>query len=280
MKKIAIAGPGRSGTSFLVRLLNAWGFVTPDVDNDWNETAQAGLEYRLGRNSPFDVDKDPFAFNYLHQLTDDELAQYSVLVVPIREIRHAAMSRSVQQRFSTMTAGDLDLWAWDTYGTVAGGAVFDTSVSGIQEVLREGLWRLLEVASKRGIPIVILNFPRIVSDFDYLWSQLAPFVGERTTEVEARAAWQAIAKVDKVRITDAPVSMETDELQALVRMQISQMAKVSRERDALLTQRDAAQAERDVAHAERDVAHAELNAMKGSRSWRYTRLLRGLRSRL
>ncbi len=280
MKKIAIAGPGRSGTSFLVRILNAWGLVTPDVDNAWNETAQAGLEYRLGRNSPFDVDKDPFAFNYLHQLTDDELAQYSVLIVPIRDIRHAAMSRSVQQRFSTMRSGDLDLWAWDTYGTVAGGAVFDTSVSGIQEVLREGLWRLLEVASKRGIPIVILNFPRIVSDFDYLWSQLAPFVGERTTEVEARAAWQAIAKVDKVRITDAPVSMETDELQALVRMQISQMDKVSRERDALVTQRDVAQAERDVAQAERDAAQTELNAMKGSRSWRYTRLLRGLRSRL
>jgi hypothetical protein len=280
VKKIAIAGPGRSGTSFLVRILNAWGLVTPDVDNAWNETAQAGLEYRLGRNSPFDVDKDPFAFNYLHQLTDDELAQYSVLIVPIRDIRHAAMSRSVQQRFSTMRSGDLDLWAWDTYGTVAGGAVFDTSVSGIQEVLREGLWRLLEVASKRGIPIVILNFPRIVSDFDYLWSQLAPFVGERTTEVEARAAWQAIAKVDKVRITDAPVSMETDELQALVRMQISQMDKVSRERDALVTQRDVAQAERDVAQAERDAAQTELNAMKGSRSWRYTRLLRGLRSRL
>lgn len=280
MKKIAIAGPGRSGTSFLVSLLNAWGLVTPDVDNDWNETAEAGLEYRLGRNSPFDVDKDPFAFNYLHQLTDDELAQYSVLIVPIRDIRHAAMSRSVQQRFSTMTAGDLDLWAWDTYGTVAGGALYDTRVSGIQEVLREGLWRLLEVASMRGIPIVILNFPRIVSDFDYLWSQLAPFVGERTTEVEARAAWQAIAKVDKVRIADAPVSMETDELQALVRMQISQMEKVSRERDALLTQRDEAQAGRDVAQAERDAAQAELNAMKGSRSWRYTRLLRGLRSRL
>ena len=280
MKKIAIAGPGRSGTSFLVSLLSAWGFATPDVDNDWNETAQAGLEYRLGRNSPFDVDKDPFAFNYLHQLTDDELAQYSVLIVPIRDIRHAAMSRSVQQRFSTMRSGDLDLWAWDTYGTAAGGALFDTRVSRIQEVLREGLWRLLEVASKRGIPIVILNFPRIVSDFDYLWSQLAPFVGERTTEAEARAAWQAIAKVDKVRIADAPVSMETDELQALVRMQISQMEKVSRERDALVTQRDVAQAERDVAQAERDAAQTELNAMKGSRSWRYTRLLRGLRSRL
>ncbi len=280
MKKIAIAGPGRSGTSFLVSLLNAWGFVTPDVDTDWNETAQAGLEYRLGRNSPFDVDKDPFAFNYLHQLTDDELAQYSVLIVPIRDIRHAAMSRSVQERFSVMSSGDLDLWAWDTYGTVAGGAVFDTRVSGIQEVLREGLWRLLEVASKRGIPIVILNFPRIVSDFDYLWSQLAPFVGERTSEAEARAAWQAIAKVDKVRIADAPVSMDPDELQALVRMQISQMTKVTRERDAAQAERDAAQAERDAAQAERDAAQAELTAMKASRSWRYTRLLRGLRSRL
>ena len=273
MKKIAIAGPGRSGTSFLVSLLNAWGFVTPDVDSDWNETAQAGLEYRIGKNSPFDVDKDPFAFNYLHLLTDDELAQYSVLIVPIRDLRHAALSRSVQERFSVMSSGDLDTWAWDTYGTVAGGAVFDSSVSGIQEVLREGLWRLLEVASKRGIPIVILNFPRIVSDFDYLWSQLAPFVGERTTEVEALAAWQAIAKVDKVRIADKPVSMETDELQALVRMQISQMEKVSRERDVMLTQRDAAQ-------AERDAVQAEITAMKASRSWRYTRMLRGLRSRL
>jgi hypothetical protein len=74
--------------------------------------------------------------------------------------------------------------------------------------------------------------------------------------------------------------METDELQALVRMQISQMDKVSRERDALVTERDAAQAERDAAQAERDAAQAELTAMKVSRSWRYTRLLRGLRSRL
>jgi len=273
MKKIAIAGPGRSGTSFLVRLLHAWGLSTPEGDSNWFETAQAGLESRIGGSSPFDVDKDPWAFNYLDRLTDDELAQYSVLIVPIRDLRYAAVSRSVQERFSRMSSGDLDSWAWDTYGTVPGGAVFDSSVSGIQEVLREGLWRLLEVASKRGIPIVILNFPRIVSDFDYLWSQLAPFVGERTTEAEARAAWQAIAKVDKVRIADAPVSMEPDELQALVRMQISQMEKVSRERDALVAQRDAAQ-------AERDAAQAELTAMEASRSWRYTRLLRGLRSRL
>jgi hypothetical protein len=287
VKKIAIAGPGRSGTSFLVSLLNAWGLSTPDGDSSWNETAQAGLEHRLGRKSPFDVDKDPWAFNYLDRLTDDELAQYSVLIVPIRDLRHAAVSRSVQERFSRMSSGDLDAWAWDTYGTVAGGAVFDTSVSGIQEVLREGLWHLLEVASKRGLPIVILNFPRIVSDFDYLWSQVGPFVGERTTEVEALAAWQAIAKMDKVRIGDTPVSMEPDELQALVRMQISQMDKVSRERDEVLMQRDAAQAERDAAQAERDAAQAErdaaqaeLSAMKASRSWRYTRTLRGLRSRL
>jgi hypothetical protein len=61
--------------------------------------------------------------------------------------------------------------------------------------------------------------------------------------------------------------MEPDELQALVRMQVSHMEKANRERDA-------AQAERDAAQAERDAAQAERDAMKGSRSWRYTSPLR------
>ena len=265
MKKIAIAGPGRSGTSFLVSLLKEWGFSTPDDDGNWHETAKAGLESRIGGASPFDVDKDPWAFNYLDRLTDEQLAQYSVLIVPIRDLRHAAVSRSVQERFSRMSSGDLDSWAWDTWGVVPGGAVFDTSVSGVEEVLREGLWRLLEVASMRGLPIVILNFPRIVSDFDYLWSQLGPFVGHRTSETDALAAWKAIAQVNKVRIGDEPVSMEPDELLALVRMQVSHVEKASRELSEALTERDA-------------LIH-KIEAMEASRSWRYTRPLRGWRSR-
>lgn len=116
MKKIAIAGPGRSGTSFLVQLCDAWGFSVPSGGANWNETAQAGLESRIGGDSPFDVDKDPWAFNYIDALTDDQLAQYAVVLVPIRDLRHAAVSRSVQERFSRMASGDLDQWAWESWG--------------------------------------------------------------------------------------------------------------------------------------------------------------------
>ena len=273
-KKIAIAGPGRSGTSFLVRLFDAWGFSVPDLEATWNETAQAGLESRIGGASPFDVDKDPWAFNYIDGLTEEQLAQYAVMLVPIRDLRHAAISRSVQERFSRMSAGDLDTWAWDTWGAVAGGAVYETSASGVEDVLQRGLWRLLEVSSRRGLPTVILNFPRIVADFDYLWSQVEAFVSPRISEAEARVAWTSIAQTDKVRIRDTPDSMEPDELHALVRLQISQMEKLGRERDMARAERDAARASTDAALAAGQIAQAELATLKSSRSWRYTRSLR------
>ena len=263
MTKIAIAGPGRSGTSFLVRLFDAWGFSVPSGDASWHETAQAGLESRIGGDSPFDVDKDPWAFNYIDGLTDDQMAQYSVMLVPIRDLRHAAVSRSVQERFARMTSGDLDQWAWESWGVVPGGAIYDTSVSGVESVLQKGLWQLLEVASRRGLPSVILNFPRIVEDFDYLWAQVGPFVASRVSEKEARTAWKTIAQVDKVRIRENPSSMDPDELQAIVRQQISRLGTLTREHDAAV--------------AERDLAVAERNAMRASRSWRYTRLFRRTR---
>jgi hypothetical protein len=277
VKKIAIAGPGRSGTSFLVRLFDAWGFAVPDLEASWHETAQAGLESRIGGNSPFDVDKDPWAFNYIDGLTDEQLAQYAVMLVPIRDLRHAAVSRSVQERFSRMSAGDLDTWSWDNWGAVAGGAVYETNASGVEGVLQRGLWRLLEVSSRRGLPTVILNFPRIVSDFDYLWSQVEPHVSWRITEDDARAAWTSIAEKDKVRIRDTPASMEPDELQALVRLQISQMEKLGRERDAAVGERDARLAleQRAAALALRvSELEAELTTMRASRSWRYSRFFR------
>jgi hypothetical protein len=57
--------------------------------------------------------------------------------------------------------------------------------------------------------------------------------------------------------------MDPDELQAIVRQQISRLGKLTREHDAAV--------------AERDLAVAERDAMRASRSWRYTRLFRRTR---
>ncbi len=76
---------------------------------------------------------------------------------------------------------------------------------------------------------------------------------------------KAIAQVNKVRIGGDPVSMEPDELLALVRMQVSHVEKASRELNEALTERAA-------------LIH-KIEAMEASRSWRYTRPLRGWRRR-
>ncbi len=92
--KIAISGPGRSGTSLLVRLFEAWGMHTVGTAGRWSSQAQAGLESPITGVSPFEVDKDPMAFEYLHQFTEEELAAYDLLIVPIRRWEDVAVSRS------------------------------------------------------------------------------------------------------------------------------------------------------------------------------------------
>lgn len=93
--KIAIAGPGRSGTSLLVQLLAAWGFATPGHEGNWHEDAKAGLESRIGADSAYEVDKDPWAYEYLDSVEDERLSEYAALIIPIRKRSSAAMSRSL-----------------------------------------------------------------------------------------------------------------------------------------------------------------------------------------
>ena len=62
--KIAIAGPGRSGTTLLVQIFKEVGFTTPP--GEINEDACAGLETKIGENSPYEVDKDPWCYEYIN----------------------------------------------------------------------------------------------------------------------------------------------------------------------------------------------------------------------
>jgi hypothetical protein len=197
--KIAIAGPGRSGTSLLVKILNAAGLNTPGSETEYDEV-NAGRESRIGIGSPFDVDKDPWLYAYAESLSDEAWSEYRALIIPIRNLRDASISRSKNERVSRLVENpELDHWNWDTWGRVPGGAISATNAREIGAVLSTGLWTLIEVATAKKIPIVLLNFPEFARDADYLWSQLSPHLPASVTRDAFIDAWKATVRADLAR---------------------------------------------------------------------------------
>jgi len=228
--KIAIAGPGRSGTSLLVKILNAAGLNTPGSETEYDEI-NAGRESRIGIGSPFDVDKDPWLYAYAESLSDDAWSEYRALVIPIRNLRDASISRSKNERVSRLVDDpELDHWRWDTWGRTPGGAISRTNASEIGNVLSTGLWALIEVATAKQIPIVLLNFPAFTRDPDYLWSQLSPYLPEGITRDAFVDAWKVTVRPDLAR-EFPPESGGPDivELQAMVSDLSSRIAKLKKQ---------------------------------------------------
>ena len=197
--KIAIAGPGRSGTTLLVKILNAAGLSAPGSDTEFDEV-NAGLESRIGVGSPFDVDKDPWLFAYAENLSDEAWSEYRVLVIPIRNLTDASISRSTNERVSRIVENPQhDHWKWDYWGRVPGGAVSATSAREIGNVLSTGLWTLISVATTKKMPIVLLNFPEFARDADYLWTQLGPHLPEHITREVLLDAWNRTVRPELAR---------------------------------------------------------------------------------
>ena len=228
--RIAISGPGRSGSSLLVEILSNWGFTAPGLS--WYSPAEAGLERRLGDDSPFEVDKDPWAFEYIHKV---DLSRYDWVIIPLRNRHDATISRSVQERYSRLLSRPDDYWMWGTGGSVAGGAVVDSSYAAISQTLAEGFWDLLSELTRQDITPIFLDFPRFAMDFDYLWRSLENVVQGRIQEKEAREVWAMTVDVEKLRAsTGSPRqdAVHPDELFLLVEMLRKEMMRFKSELDS------------------------------------------------
>lgn len=274
--KIAIAGPGRSGTSLLVKILNAAGLNTPGSDTEYEEI-NAGRESRIGIGSPFEVDKDPWLYAYAESLSDESWSEYRALVIPIRNLTDASLSRSKNERVSRLVDDpDLDHWKWDTWGRVPGGALSATSAADIGAVLSAGLWTLIEVATTKKIPIVLLNFPAFANDVDYLWTQLGPHLPERVTHDVFVDAWKATVRPELARdYATGTGGPDVVELNAMVEELASRIAILKREHSESAMalgertwqvgelERILAETRVELARANNTVALAEVNNARG-----------------
>jgi hypothetical protein len=195
-----IAGTGRAGTSFLVRFLEHCGLDTGSQDVAINERARAGLEHSLFDDAAPYVVKDPWLFAYCDQV-DEQKVGIDVLLVPVRELMAASTSRVLQER---ITMAEESPWTTlppsEVHGAVAGGAVYSLDPVDEARLLAVGFHRLIHWATARGIPLILLEFPRIVQDAAYLVDTLWPWLGTRCERDQALAAFAAVADPEKVRV--------------------------------------------------------------------------------
>jgi hypothetical protein len=161
--KILIAGTGRAGTSFLMRLLTRCGFdtgFTPESDG-YNESIRAGCELQWGQNMAEDpplkewldgsprIIKSPFLSLHLPAIIEGG-TKIDYVIVPVRELTDATKSR--------LHAG----LAWQSTD-------FATELDHLNYVLT----RCIDDCLKLELPFKVLTFPRHVKDSNYLVMKLA-----------------------------------------------------------------------------------------------------------
>ncbi|MGD1015002.1 MAG: hypothetical protein ABR863_00975 [Roseiarcus sp.] len=208
-RHLVITGTGRAGTTFLVRYFDALGVETQIAksgDAQWSAAANAGLEDTLYA-SPIDalpyVVKSPWIAEFVEQLVADDRIAIDAFVIPVRDLRNAAASRIILELRNMYETAD---WmasyeeTWRHWGVTPGGAVFSLDPIDQERILATGFARLVQSAVRADIPIVFLDFPRMIADADYLYAKLRPYLPANLDVEIARERHRRVADLDKVRV--------------------------------------------------------------------------------
>jgi hypothetical protein len=274
---IFIAGTGRSGTSFLVRYLTELGLDTHisrrGKDAHWDEAANAGFEDLAVSSSPEAlpyVVKSPWLYQHIGELIESKAVRIRVVIIPVRDLVDAATSRSLVELRAIHQAAP---WmatlnkTWEHWGHTPGGAVFSLNPLDQARLLAVGFHILIETLVRADIPILFLEFPRLVEDGPYLFNKLQPWLPRAIPEEQGLAAHRRVADVKMVRVRHEH-SAETKYAAA---QGVGPAPMIAYDDHAVLDQL----AIRRELERLRSV-EAKLKAMLASRSWRTMRPLRRL----
>jgi hypothetical protein len=210
-RHLLIAGTGRSGTSFLVRFLAAMGLDTnlaKSGEEQWNSEANAGLE-DIPLTSAFNdlpyVVKNPFLSEIIDTVLSDPGILIEAVIIPVRDLTEAAASRTIVE---LQAVHQLEPWMIEldhmveTWGSTPGGVVYSLNPLDQARLLAVGFHRLIERLTVADVPMVFLDFPRLVNDPSYLFAKLRPFLPADSTEAQAKAAHAEVADATKVRVRE------------------------------------------------------------------------------
>jgi len=207
---VLIAGTGRSGTSFLVRYLDACGLEThltrAESGGQWDDRANAGFEDLLwgDEHRPYVV-KSP----WVHQDIDDLLANQAIrldaVIIPMRDLIEAASSRSIvelQAIHEHVPAMAERGRSWLLAGQTPGGVIYSMDPLDQARLLATGFHHLLQRLVAADVPVILLDFARMIDDADYLHRRLAAILPDGLTVQDAAAAHGRLADPGKRRVAD------------------------------------------------------------------------------
>lgn len=188
-RHVIISGTGRAGTTFLVQLLTELGLdtgYTSKTDGVF-PNCHAGMERDLREpNAPFIV-KSPLICDYLDDVLRQGGAEIVHAIVPIRDLFAAAESRREVHRQSGLPPE-----AW-----VAGGLWGVASPADQEGVLAAQFFKLMATLTRHDVPFTLLEFPRLVSDPEYLYRKLS-FLVESVGWDRFLEAFQQVADLSLV----------------------------------------------------------------------------------
>jgi hypothetical protein len=169
-----ISGTGRSGTTFLVKLLTNLGLDTgyhPDSVPEF-ANCNAGLEKDLrDENAPYIV-KNPWICDYIEEIVANPAIAIDYAIIPMRTLEAAAESRRHVDRTS-------DRGQFAEFENVPGGLWHTDDPSQQEAALARQLHKLLVGLAKSDSHVILLHYPRLTQDPDYLFDKLRPLVGDR-----------------------------------------------------------------------------------------------------
>jgi hypothetical protein len=277
---LLISGTGRSGTSFLVRYLAELGLDTHLNRHGgaefWDSNANAGLEdaplVSLPRNLPY-VAKSPWLWHLIDEVLADASFKIDAVIIPVRDLAEAALSRNVLERRAIHQSAP---WmselgsSWEEWGYVPGGALYSLNPVDQGRLLAVGFHHLVQRLVEADVPIVFLAFPKMIHDGAYLYRSLRGLLPASVDAESARAAHARLADASKVRMETELDRAAEDDAGRLRPLMGYPAAKTL---DALAMRRELSRLRREVVEA-----HETLTALLSSRSWRFTRPFRALRS--
>jgi hypothetical protein len=276
-----IAGTGRAGTSFLVQFLDACGLETGLEESEWDERARAGGERVLDPDAelPYVV-KDPWLWTYCRSVDLDRLT-IDALLVPVRDLTSAAASRVLQERVTLAETPWVDR---PVHGGATGGVIYSLSIADQARILAVGFHDLLHWAVSNDIPTVLLDFPRIVEDREYLVSSLWPFLDGRVDRDAALAAFDRVADAGAVRVRSRAGEVAASDPDAEAGLDRAALAirigEVRAEVDEALAQLHAVEAELERGKEYADDLVEQLRTIESTRLWSLATRWWSLRERI
>lgn len=265
-----IAGTGRAGTSFLVRYLAQMGLETHVArygTAGWHERANAGFEDLpipgAAHLLPYVV-KSPWLTECIDDVLADPAIRMRAVIIPMRDLAEAATSRVVTERHAIHANAPFMAWMrrpWTTQGGAPGGVLYSLDAVDQARLLAVGFHVLVQRLVRADVPIIFLDFPRLVQDGAYLFDRLRPVLPDATTEAAALAAHAAIARPEQVRAGEELAPSPTAPDDAMV-----ENAALRRELMAL----------RAELSSTRSAMESTVAVIRASTSWRITAPLRAL----